>query len=246
MLDEMSKNITLISIFLFLIIIEKTIPFFKFKNQFKHNITNISLFIINSIIVKIFLFSLILFATKNKVGFFYTYMISYQLLISLILLDLITFWLHVAYHKVPFMWKLHKLHHSDNEMNVTTSFRFHIGELAFSIIIKSIVIVFLGIKLEHFLLYETLFLTNVMFQHSNLSIGKFDKVYRFIFTSPDMHKVHHSNIQEETDSNYTSLLSVWDRIFKTYKENNPKKIVFGVRGLENEQTLKKMLLTPLK
>jgi len=189
---------------------------------------------------------MILYATKFKIGFFYNYMINYQFIITLITLDLITYFMHIAYHKIPFMWKLHKLHHSDPSMNVTTAFRFHIGELALSMFIKSIVIILLGIRLEHFLLYETIFLANVMFHHSNLSIGKLDKIYRISFTSPDMHKVHHSNIQIETDSNYTSLLSVWDRIFKTYRRKNPNKVIFGIKGLENEKTLDKMLLTPLK
>jgi len=88
----------------------------------------------------------------------------------------------------------------------------------------------------------------VFFHHANISMGEsLDRIYRALFTSPNMHKVHHSDIKAETDSNYTSLFSVWDRIGGTFRTvDNPKGIVFGIKGLEEEQTVVRMLTTPFR
>ena len=140
------------------------------------------------------------------------------------------------------------MHHSDTEMDVTTGARFHIGEHIITISVRSGLYAAFAMKMEYILFYETLFLANVLFHHANISVGDIlDKLYRIFLTSPNMHKVHHSDRQIETDSNYTSLLSVWDRIFGTYKIlENPRAIVYGIKGLEAEQTIKKMFLTPFK
>lgn len=138
------------------------------------------------------------------------------------------------------------MHHSDTQMDVTSGVRFHIGEHFVSLSFRAGLYFLFSMSLEFILIYETIFIVNVLFHHSNISISEpLDKVYRIFFTSPSMHKVHHSNKQLETDSNYTSLFSFWDRLFRTYRiVKDPKKIVYGIRGLEEKQSVLEMLRTP--
>jgi len=145
------------------------------------------------------------------------------------------------------LWQFHKMHHSDTEMDSTSASRFHIGEHIMSITAKSVLYFLLGFKLEHIIIVDCIFLSNVIFHHSNIKISeRFDRVYRIIFTSPNMHKVHHSIIREETDSNFTAVFSIWDRLFGTYRiVENPEDIKYGVIGLEEQQDFVSLLKTPL-
>ena len=171
-----------------------------------------------------------------------------ELALTIILIDVLTYFMHVLFHRFPILWRFHRMHHSDTGMDVTTGARFHIGEHAISIIVRCGCYALFAMKLEHILLYEIVFLANVFFHHANISIGEpLDRLYRIFLTSPNMHKVHHSDTRIETDSNYTSLFSIWDRVFGTYRiVNNPKDIAYGIKGLEEDQTVIKMLLTPFK
>lgn len=138
-------------------------------------------------------------------------------LICVILLDLAIYGQHVASHKMPILWRVHKVHHSDRDIDVTTAIRFHPVEIALSMIYKFAVIAVLGAGPWAVLLFEVLLNATAMFNHANIRLpGPLDAVVRLVVVTPDMHRVHHSVYRRETDSNYGFNLSVWDRLFGTY------------------------------
>lgn len=139
-------------------------------------------------------------------------------IIAFVLLDLVIYAQHVAFHAVPWLWRLHRMHHADLEFDVTTGLRFHPGEILLSMAIKFLAIAILGAPVLAVLLFEVALNATSMFSHSNvrLPLG-IDRWLRRIIVTPDMHRVHHSVAREETDSNYGFNLSLWDRLFRTYR-----------------------------
>ena len=142
-------------------------------------------------------------------------------------------WMYVWHrlsHGVPWLWKFHRTHHTDFQMDVTTANRFHLGEIIASSLLRVPVIALLGISLGELALYETLMFTTVQIQHANISLGpRVDRVLRVLFVTPFIHKVHHSRVQAETDSNFSSFFSFWDRLFRTFRlRDDPQTIQFGL------------------
>ena len=150
--------------------------------------------------------------------------------LAVLLLDAWTYAWHRLNHRVPFLWRFHRLHHSDRAMDATTASRFHTGEIVLSSVLRVPVLALIGCRIEELALYEVLLFTVVQFHHANIGLSEsLDRVLRAVIVTPSMHKVHHSIIRAECDSNYSSLFSWWDRIFRTRKTvGDPRKIVFGV------------------
>jgi sterol desaturase/sphingolipid hydroxylase (fatty acid hydroxylase superfamily) len=134
-----------------------------------------------------------------------------------ILLDLAIYAQHVAAHKVPILWRLHRVHHADRDFDVTTGLRFHPIEICLSMLWKFVVIIALGADPLAVLIFEVVLNGCAMFNHGNTRLPlAIDRVVRLVVVTPDMHRVHHSVIYRETDSNYGFNLSIWDRLFGTY------------------------------
>jgi len=140
-----------------------------------------------------------------------------KVLTAIILLDMLIYAQHVASHKIEILWRFHKVHHVDRDIDVTTGARFHPIEILFSMAFKVGCVIVIGAPVLAVFLFEVILNASAMFNHSNvkLPIGV-DRVVRKIIVTPDMHRVHHSVLQKETDSNYGFFLSIWDRLFKTY------------------------------
>ena len=137
--------------------------------------------------------------------------------ISIGLLDLVIYLQHLMFHKVHIFWPIHGMHHTDLDIDVTTGARFHPVEIILSLLIKMGVIVLVGISAWSFLVFEILLNGTSMFNHSNIRINtKIDRLLRLVLVTPDMHRVHHSVIIREHDSNFGFNLSWWDRLFGTY------------------------------
>lgn len=168
---------------------------------------------------------------------------------AILLLDIWTYSWHRMNHVIPFFWRFHRVHHSDNKMDVSTAGRFHLGEILFSSLLRIPLIVLFGVYLWELVLYEILMFAVVQFHHSNVGLPeKADRILRILIVTPNMHRVHHSRWQPETDSNYSSLLSCWDRLAKTFQINpKPETIQLGLDSYDQteDQTLKGMLKTPL-
>ena len=140
------------------------------------------------------------------------------------------------------------MHHSDREMDVTSAARFHIGELIFSSVLRLGILPLLGMELWQLILYEVMLLPVIQFHHSNVYLPeRWDRLLRTIIVSPNMHRVHHSRIRLETDSNYSSVFSFWDRLARTFRRReNVEEIKFGLVEFDDakRQTILGMLRTP--
>lgn len=140
-----------------------------------------------------------------------------EALIAILVLDFVIWGQHLITHKVPILWRLHRVHHADRDMDVTTAIRFHPIEIALSMLLKIGVIYILGPTGFAVILFEILLNGTAMFNHSNLRLPpRLDQILRLVIITPDMHRVHHSIHRAEHDSNYGFSLSLWDRLFGTY------------------------------
>ncbi len=140
-----------------------------------------------------------------------------ELVLSLALLDMAIYFQHWASHKIPMLWMFHKVHHSDVDFDVTTAIRFHPIEIGLSMLYKIILIFLIGPAAAVVMLFEMILNGCAMFNHANIAMPKWlDSLVRLFLVTPDMHRVHHSKIREETDSNYGFSISLWDRLYGTY------------------------------
>ena len=137
---------------------------------------------------------------------------------AVVLLDLTIYGQHVMFHAAPLLWRLHRMHHADLEFDVTTGLRFHPGEIVVSTLIKLAAILLLGPAPNAVLVFEVMLNATSMFNHGNVSLPvPLDRVLRLFVVTPDMHRVHHSIDQRETDSNFGFNVPWWDRLFGTYR-----------------------------
>ena len=173
-------------------------------------------------------------------------------LVSIVILDLVIYLQHVMFHAVPALWRLHRMHHADLEFDVTTGLRFHPVEILLSMGIKLAMVMALGPPAVAVLIFEVLLNATAMFNHSNIRLPILvDRFLRLIVVTPDMHRVHHSIIPEETNSNFGFSLPWWDRLLGTYKAQ-PKAGHEGMTiGIEQFRTgrdlwLDRMLVQPVK
>ncbi len=141
-----------------------------------------------------------------------------DVLVTILVLDAVIYAQHVAFHFVPPLWRLHRMHHADLDFDVTTGARFHPVEIVLSMGIKLGVVVALGAHPAGVVLFEVLLNATAMFNHGNLRLPQgLDRWLRWVVVTPDMHRVHHSWVRAETDSNFGFNLPWWDRLFRTYR-----------------------------
>lgn len=174
------------------------------------------------------------------------------ILAGVVLLDLVVYGQHLAMHKVPLLWRLHRLHHTDIDFDVTTAIRFHPVEIIVSLFYKMAFIVFLGIPAVGVVIFEILLNGMALFNHANFKLPlKVDAWLRYIIVTPDVHRVHHSVHQTETDSNFGFHLTLWDRVFGTYvaqPRDGHEKMSIGLEYLRDEKeiNLLKLLRQPFR
>jgi len=138
--------------------------------------------------------------------------------LAVLLLDLAVWAQHLVFHHVPLLWRVHRMHHADTAFDVTTGLRFHPIEIVLSMLIKIVLVVALGAPAVAVLLFEVLLNAASQFSHGNVRLPmRLDRALRRLVVTPEMHRVHHSVLREEHDSNFGFCLSVWDRLFGTYR-----------------------------
>lgn len=173
-----------------------------------------------------------LFVTSNEVGVlqWFDMPLWVTIILGIILLDLVgAYFAHWTLHKVKWMWKFHVVHHSDQQVDVTTGFRHHPGEVAIRMLFTLLGVVLIGLPMGIIMLYQTLSLIFAQITHANVNIPDWlDKPLSYIFITPNMHKVHHHYQQPYTDSNYGNIFAFWDRLFFTFMSLGKKEIVYGV------------------
>lgn len=246
-----------ITLFIILGIAEFYIPLSRRKvPRLKQWSTNLSIAIINSLCLKIIIPVLAvgaaLYANEYQLGIFNQLQLPYYFvfILSLLLLDLTIYLQHVLFHKVPSLWALHRMHHTEIGLDVSSAVRFHPLEMLLSMLIKMSFIIILGAPVEAVIIFEMLLNALALFNHSNIKLpSSVDKLLRKFIVTPEVHWIHHSPDANETNSNYGFNLIIWDKLFSTYI-NKPNieyaQMQQGLRqfGLTRSLTLFELLTLP--
>ncbi len=165
-----------------------------------------------------------------------------KLFLAVLILDLIIYLQHVMFHTVPWLWRLHRMHHTDLDFDVTTGSRFHPIEIILSMIIKMLIVAALGAPPVAVIIFEVILNATAMFNHGNIRIHiNADRILRLLVVTPDMHRVHHSVKPDETNSNYGFNFPWWDRLLGTYKaqpEDNHLKMTIGLNQFRKSRYLR--------
>lgn len=165
-----------------------------------------------------------------------------KMFLAVLILDLIIYLQHVMFHTVPWLWRLHRMHHTDLDFDVTTGSRFHPIEIILSMIIKMLIVAALGAPPVAVVIFEVLLNATAMFNHGNIRIHiNADRILRLLVVTPDMHRVHHSVKPDETNSNYGFNFPWWNRLLGTYKaqpEDNHLKMTIGLNQFRESRYLR--------
>jgi sterol desaturase/sphingolipid hydroxylase (fatty acid hydroxylase superfamily) len=232
--EKRMQGIIIFIMFVLQFLVEHILPANKNYNDLKNEWRNTWVGIANLVLLFIpaaLLVELLSFIDNNNIGLLQqcSFPLWVHVLIVIFMMDFFMYWWHRFNHTQKIFWRFHRFHHEDKKMNTTTALRFHTVELLFSNFFKAILFLLLGCYFLPVLIYEILFFAAVLIHHSNVRITEsFDMQYRKVFSSPWMHRIHHSNRQEETDTNYGSVFSFWDKLFGTYKKKAAGNIIFGI------------------
>lgn len=226
----------------------------EFKNNSKSRIqSNWYLFITSIITLRLFIpagvAGVILLTQKYGIFAFALHRLPFyaDLIITIIVFDMLIYWQHRIFHIIDPLWKLHKVHHCDNEMDVSTGFRFHPFEIVLSAGYKIGFLMLLSPRVETFVIYEIMLNTMAMFNHSNLALSKkLDQILRKLIVTPAMHYPHHDVSNRLMNLNYGNTLSVWDRIFGTYTNEDIKEFGTSDVAPEESSNFVAMLKLPFK
>jgi len=194
------------------------------------------------------------FAEERGTGLLNMFVIPYPLafVLSLLALDLAMYLVHLMFHAVPALWRVHRVHHADVDFDVTTGARFHPIQILLAVPIKFAVIFVLGLPVLAVLAFETVFNALSLFNHANVRVPRtVDHILRWFLVTPDMHRVHHSVDATETNSNFSFVLPWWDRLFGTYRaqpEGGHERMAIGVDQFRTPRDfrLDRMLLQPFR
>lgn len=170
-------------------------------------------------------------------------------IVAFILLDYTNYIWHFLLHKLPFLWRFHLVHHTDLDLDVTTAFRFHFGEMITSVLFRGAAVLLTGASPMTVLVYEICFEAAAQFHHSNTRLPlRVEKIINALLVTPRMHGIHHSVIKRETDSNYSVIFSFWDRLHRTSRRDFEKPVLIGVPSYADpkELTVKQLLMLPFK
>ena len=223
--------------FVFLVVLEKKNPYRQFSQKtFKKSfVTNTTAFLVNNIILTIIRASSLFlvaqeFASHGLLSGLDNGLVKW--ILAFALFDLAIYLWHVVSHKNDYLWRFHKVHHSDKGFNVSTGFRFHVFDLLIEIIYKCVFVVIIGVNAYLVLSIEIFELFFILFHHANIRVPNEDLISN-VFITPSLHRTHHSKKRSEHDSNYGIVFSIWDRLFATRKEIVPEHIGLDLIEADN-------------
>ncbi|MGI9461143.1 MAG: sterol desaturase family protein [Alphaproteobacteria bacterium] len=245
------KIIIIAGLFFGLSLAERLFPYRAIKNQYRHLIANLGLWGINSLLSVGFIVGFTAYLTTLTPSsvivvrdmIFPNFAIA--TLVDCLVYDFYIYWWHRLNHIIPFLWRFHRVHHLDENLDATTAVRFHWGEVFLSSLWRAPLIIFLGLPLSSVLLAEILLLCFSLFQHSNLYLPKkYDNILKWFFVTPSYHFMHHEPDRRNTDSHYSNILTIWDRLFHSRSYGNAhQKMKHGLPGL-HDLRLFPLLLSP--
>ena len=223
----------------------------------QRRLSNLAMMLINTVIMRLLLPAITVtsaaWANAHNIGLFNSFTPAPMpaLICSFIALDLIIYLQHLALHRIPLLWRFHRVHHLDMDMDTTTGVRFHPVEALFSLLLKVLAIVLLGAPVVTVILFEVTLNALSLFNHANINIHrKFEPLLRLLLVTPHMHRIHHSVEPHEYSHNFGFNLSLWDRLFNTYlgeAKYGEQQIRYGQKSLQDARvtaSLSKMLKLP--
>ena len=225
--------------FIVLLVIEKLKPYRNFpkKNYKESLVTNTSAFLINNLILTVLRASSLFLVAQQFSHFGLLAGLEdgpVKWFLAFAFFDLAIYGWHFASHKNEYLWRFHKIHHSDKCFNVSTGFRFHVFDLLLEILYKCVFVIVIGVNAYLVLSIEIIELFFIFFHHANIAVPKEQLLSQLIIT-PSLHRPHHSTLRAEHDSNYGIVLSIWDRLFGTRKELVPEQI--GLQLIEADNII---------
>jgi sterol desaturase/sphingolipid hydroxylase (fatty acid hydroxylase superfamily) len=259
--SSITNNLWIPGILIFLILLlfisERVFPLREEKSLFKirlaiNIIISLLSFIIAFLLIAPSINSVLGWTSKENFGLLYLTELPVFIegIIAFLLMDLAFYYWHLLNHKIPFLWRFHNVHHIDPDLDITTAFRFHFGEIGMSAGFRVIQISLIGISPIAFIVYETCFTANTLFHHSNIKMPiKVERILNKFLVTPRMHGIHHSQIKNETNSNYSTVFPWWDWLHKTIKLNIPQKnIIIGVPAYseKSDNSLWNILTLPFR
>ena len=237
--------------------VEGLIPMFEGRRErLRHDASNVVLGIVNAVVAALCFAAVALVVTEWAAarGFGVLNWLGvtgvWGFVLAFVLFDCWQYAWHRLNHRVPLLWRFHAVHHSDRELSASSGLRFHTGEIVLSSIARLAVLPLLGMTVPHVLVYEAVLLPVILFHHGNVGVPhRADRWLRWLIVTPWMHWVHHSDRQPETDSNYSSVFSFWDRIFGSFRlVRDPKRLTLGLEDVARRDwaTLPGMAAMPFR
>lgn len=223
------------------------------EGRWRHAGRNLAISLLNTVVLALLFgtatVAVAIWASEQDLGVLNWLAVAWpwRVLPAILLLDCWLYVWHRMNHRIPLLWRFHRMHHSDAEMDVTTATRFHLGEHLGSATLRLGLIPLAGLFPIEILIYETLVVANTMFHHANITLGWLDRPLRWLIVTPRMHQIHHSRLQPETDSNYSTIFSFWDRLFRSYRMrigNEPVELGLKEFDEPHWHTVGGMLKTP--
>ncbi|HJS56240.1 MAG TPA: sterol desaturase family protein, partial [Chitinophagaceae bacterium] len=220
-------------------ILKTQFKFIKRPQHLIHNILFQAVFYMGNLLWATVTVYSIEWLNSNKIGllYFFDLPVWVKLVLGVMMFDFVTYWFHRLAHTTPVLWRFHRVHHSDTTMDASTNFRAHPLELIFWFGTSNIIAAAIfGLDLVTLGLYFLVATPFFFFEHANLRFPKWlDKTFGLIFTTPNLHKIHHEQDQYYTDSNFSDIFILWDRIFGTYKYKPVEEIKFGLKEFEDNK-----------
>ena len=225
-----------------LFILERVFPMARLRNSVERLIKNFSLAGLNALLGPVVVLPLSAFASRYALSLRPD---GWNMVLDLLVLDLWIYVWHRLNHMLPFLWRFHEVHHLDENLDASSALRFHFGEVVLSSLVRAIVIFLLSVPIKSVLVFETLVTLAAIFHHSNIRLPQqLEKLLALIIVTPSIHWVHHHALRRDTDSNYSTILSIWDRVFGSVSlGTRESEMLIGVEGVQ-EQSLLRLILRP--
>lgn len=250
-----TKTLMIVSTLVVIYLLEGVFPYYRNRQaRSAHAFPHVSTAILNGLLTRFFLggitMQVISWAQAHSLGFLRMVELPPPagMTVAFVFFDIWMYYWHMANHRVPLLWRFHRAHHADIAMDATTALRFHPGELVLSTFSRLPAVILIGMSFYELLLFEVMLNISTLFHHSNLAVPeKWDRMLRAVIVTPNMHRVHHSVEFADTNSNYTSLLSLWDRLAGTFRmREDTGTITFGLPSFREQryQRLWGFFITP--
>jgi sterol desaturase/sphingolipid hydroxylase (fatty acid hydroxylase superfamily) len=237
---ELSKVGIILGVLVLLLVLERIFPVVQLPENFVRLAKNFSMAIFNAVLSPLIVIPITLLASNHVHAWR-----PENLIIDLLLLDAWIYVWHRLNHQVPLLWRFHEVHHLDETLDASSGLRFHFGEVLLSSVARAGIIIALAVPLKHVVIFEVVLAVAALFHHSNLRLPAWlEKPLSYVIVTPSIHWVHHHAMRADTDSNYATVLSVWDHIFRSRSPTQRDPVMkIGVEQ-QQDQPLIRLLVRP--